>query len=54
MKIAIIDKKGAIIKVENQVLKVDEQKIPLRLIDTIILASNNHRGDYFFIALCSR
>jgi len=42
MKIAIIDKKGAIIKVENQVLKVDEQKIPLRLIDTIILASNNH------------
>lgn len=40
MKIAFIDKKDALIKVENKTLRVDEQKIPLRLLDTIILASS--------------
>ena len=40
MKIAFIDKKDALLKVENKTLKVDEQKIPLRLIDTIVLASS--------------
>ena len=40
MKIAFIDKKNAQLKVENRTLKVDEQKIPLRLIDTIVLASS--------------
>ena len=40
MKIAFIDKKDALLKVENKTLKVDEQKIPLRLLDTIVLASS--------------
>jgi CRISPR-associated protein Cas1 len=40
MKIAFIDKKDALLKVENKILKVDEQKIPLRLLDTIVLASS--------------
>lgn len=40
MKIAFIDKKNALLKVDNKTLKVDEQKIPLRLIDTIVLASS--------------
>lgn len=40
MKIAFIDKKDALLRVENKTLKVDEQKIPLRLIDTIVLASS--------------
>ena len=39
MKIVFIDKKNVVIKVENKTLKVDSQKIPLRLIDTIILAN---------------
>lgn len=40
MKIAIIDKKDAKIKIENQILKVDNQNIPFRVIDTLILSSN--------------
>ena len=40
MNIAYIDKKDALLKVENKTLKVDEQKIPLRLIDAIVLASS--------------
>jgi len=40
MKIAFIDKKDALLRVENKTLKVDEQKIPLRLLDTIVLASS--------------
>lgn len=39
MRIAFIDKKEAKVSVENEVLKVDLQKIPLRLIDTVILGS---------------
>jgi len=39
MKIALIDKKGVKLKVEYKSLKIDDQKIPLRLIDTIILAT---------------
>lgn len=39
MKIAFIDKKEAKLSVENEVLKVDLQKIPLRLIDTVVLGS---------------
>jgi CRISPR-associated protein Cas1 len=42
MKISIIDKKGAKLKIENRTLKIDDQKIPLRLIDTLIIASNNN------------
>jgi len=41
MKITIIDKKDAILKVDNKTLKVDTQKIPLRLVDTLIIASSN-------------
>jgi len=40
MNIAFIDKKDALLKVENKTLKVEEQKIPLRLLDTIVLASS--------------
>ena len=40
MNVAYIDKKDALLKVENKTLKVDEQKIPLRLLDTIVLASS--------------
>jgi len=40
MNIAYIDKKDALLKVENKTLKVDEQKIPLRLIDALVLASS--------------
>lgn len=40
MKIAFIDKKNALLKVENKTLRVDEQKIPLRLLDTIVLANS--------------
>jgi CRISPR-associated protein Cas1 len=40
MKIAFIDKKDALVSVENKTLKVDFQKIPLRLIDTVVLASS--------------
>ena len=42
MKIAYIDKKGANLQVKNKILRVDEQKIPLRLIDTLVLASSAH------------
>lgn len=42
MKIAFVDKKNARLKVENRILKVDDQKIPLRLIDTLVLASSSH------------
>ncbi len=36
MKIAFIDKKGVDIRVEYKSLKIDEQKIPLRLLDTLV------------------
>ena len=39
MRIAFIDKKEAKVSVENEVLKVDLKKIPLRLIDTVVLGS---------------
>ena len=39
MRIAFIDKKEAKVSVENEVLKVDSKKIPLRLIDTVVLGS---------------
>ena len=41
MKIAIIDKKDATVKIENNILKIDEQNIPFRLIDTLIIFSNH-------------
>jgi CRISPR-associated protein Cas1 len=41
MKVTIIDKKDAILKVDNKTLKVDTQKIPLRLVDTLIIASSH-------------
>ena len=40
MKVAIIDKKDAKVKIENQILKIDNQNIPFRVIDTLILSSN--------------
>ena len=40
MKIAFVDKKNAVISVVDKVLKVDEKKIPFRLIDTLILATS--------------
>ena len=40
MKVAIIDKKDAKIKIENQILKINNQNIPFRVIDTLILSSN--------------
>lgn len=39
MKVAFIDKTNVKITVENKSLKVDEQKIPLRLLDAIILGT---------------
>ena len=39
MKVVFIDKKGVELKVEYKSLKVNEQKIPLRLIDTIVISS---------------
>ena len=42
MKISIIDKNNATIKVENKTVKVDNQNIPFRLIDTIIISSNHN------------
>jgi len=39
MKVAFIDKKGINLKVEYKSLKINEQKIPLRLIDTVIISS---------------
>lgn len=40
MKIAFIDKKNIELKVERTVLRVDEQKIPLRLLDVVILGTS--------------
>ena len=40
MKIAFIDKKDAVVKVENQILRVDDKRIPLRLLETVVLASS--------------
>lgn len=40
MKIAFVDKKDTVISVVDKVLKVDENKIPFRLIDTLILATS--------------
>ena len=63
MKIAFIDKKEALVSVENKTLKVDTQKIPLRLLDTIVMASSCclqsrdivkiTRGNYSFAAFRS-
>ncbi len=41
MKIAYIDRKNSTLKVKNRLLKVDEQKIPFRLIDTLVLANSS-------------
>ncbi len=41
MRLSIVDKKGANLAVDNKTLKVDDQKIPLRLVDTLIIANNN-------------
>lgn len=40
MNISIVDKKGANISIENSVLKIDDQKLPLRLIDVLLVTSN--------------
>lgn len=40
MKIAIIDKKDINLRIENSTIKVDEQTIPFKLVDLLIL---NHR-----------
>lgn len=39
MRVAFIDKKGVELKVEYKSLKIDEKKIPLRLLDTVVLGS---------------
>jgi len=39
MNIVIMDKKDAFVRVENKTLRIDDQKIPLHLIDTLILNS---------------
>lgn len=39
MRVAFIDKKGMELKVEYKSLKINEQKIPLRLLDTIMISS---------------
>lgn len=41
MKIAIIDKKDIVLKIENSVIKYEEQTIPFKLMDVLIL---NHRA----------
>ena len=41
MKIAYIDKKNATLQIKNRILRVDDQQIPLRLIDTLVLASSS-------------
>jgi CRISPR-associated protein Cas1 len=41
MNIVFIDKSDIAIEVENKTLKVDGKKIPLRLIDSIIISSKN-------------
>lgn len=40
MKIAIIDKKVQKITLRNKIIHIDEQKVPLRLLDAIIVAQN--------------
>jgi CRISPR-associated protein Cas1 len=40
MKIAFIDKKNTSITVEKTALRVDEQKIPLRLLDVVIIGTS--------------
>ncbi len=39
MRVAFVDKKGVELKVEYKSLKIDEKKIPLRLLDTVVLGS---------------
>jgi len=41
MKIAVIDKKDIILKLENNSIKIDSQTIPFKLIDMLVL---NHRA----------
>jgi len=41
MKIAVIDKKDIILKIENNAIKFEEQTIPFKLMDILIL---NHRA----------
>ena len=41
MKLAIIDKKDITIKLDNSAIKIDEQTIPFKHVDTLIL---NHRA----------
>jgi len=41
MKIAIIDKKDIILKLENNSIKIDSQTIPFKLVDMLVL---NHRA----------
>ncbi len=36
MKIAFIDKKSIQLSVENKSLKIDDKKIPMKLIDTVV------------------
>ena len=40
MKIAFIDKKNTSITVEKRALRVDEQKIPLRLLDVVVIGTS--------------
>ncbi len=42
MKIAFIDKKNVVLRVEYKSLRVDEQKIPLRLLDAIVLGGSSY------------
>ena len=41
MKLAIIDKKDVVLKLDGHTIKFEEQTIPFKLIDTLIL---NHRA----------
>ena len=40
MNISIIDKKEAKITVENSVIKIDDAKLPLRLVDVLLIMSS--------------
>ena len=40
MKIAFIDKKNSKLKVDRTALRVDEHKIPLRLLDVVVIATS--------------
>ena len=51
MRVVIVDKKEAKLKLENKTLKVDTQKIPLRLIDTLILSGSYHVETKEFIKM---